>query len=414
MDRVTQPPFKNSLEFKLPPAERILSQNENEIWFIPSSVGETVKIELIYKAGKYYETIPGTAQFTMHLLDKGARNKSSNEIANELDYFGAHLDLKCGNDFSSVSLYALNKNLDYLLPLLFSIVQDPEFPEHELDITRKIFIENLRVNLEKNEFVASNLIREKLYGTHPYGQSLQINDIEKLTQAGIKQFYRKWFKPFKIFIIGDVSSGNLKLITDNFKLSTTVKSGLTGDINGTIPDRYYFDGPNKKQASIRLGKRTISRKHPDWAGVQLANHVLGGYFGSRLMKNIREEKGLTYGIHSAIQSMFHATSLGISAEVNSDGIDLALKEIEKELSSLGNITKEELMMTKNHFIGSLQNDVTTVFAAAERIKSQILYNLSSDFYKNLILSVNKINEDEFSRITDTYFDSNLYTSIVVK
>jgi predicted Zn-dependent peptidase len=112
--------------------------------------------------------------------------------------------------------------------------------------------------------------------------------------------------------------------------------------------------------------------------------------------------------------MFHATSLGISAEVNSDGIDLTLKEIEKELNSLGNITKDELMMTKNHFIGSLQNDVTTVFAAAERIKSQILYNLSSDFYKNLILSVNKINEGEFSRITDMYFDSNFYTSIVVK
>lgn len=414
MDRVTQPPFKKSLEFNLPNPEKVFSQDENEIWFIPSSIGETVKIEIIYKAGKYFENYLGEAQLTLHLLDKGSHGQSASDIANALDYHGSHLDLKVGYDFSSISLYALKKNLNPLLTLLYKITQEPSLPEEELSLLKKIFIENLRVNLEKNEFVASNLIREKIYGSHPYGMSLQIKDIQEMNIDRVRNFFKNRFNPYKIFIVGNVEPDAIKSIIENFDLSKISPSDSNLKIVNVEPLNQQVDGPSKKQSSIRIAKKTISRTHPDWPGLQLMNHALGGYFGSRLMKNIREEKGLTYGIHSSIQSMFHSSFLSISAEVNTQSYKLALDEIHNELRRLPNIQDEELEMTKNHFIGVLQNDITTIYAASERIKNLILNNLPFNYYENLIQTINRINQTDVSSICSHYVNAEEFSSIVVK
>lgn len=414
MNRTEQPPFKKSLEFNLPTPEKIHSAGECEIWYLPSTISEAVKIEILFKAGKYYENFIGDAPFTLQLLNKGTAGKNAHDIANELDYFGSHLDLKVGHDFSAVSLYVLKKNIDQLLPLLFSIIQRPSFPPDELDLLKKIVGEHLKVNLEKNEFVASNLIREKIYGVHPYGKNTQLKDIEDVTLERVNQFFTERFKPFKIFIVGNVEDSTIQSIVRNIDFSGTNPKEKSLPVPGSTPEKKEVKGPNKMQASIRLGNPTISRTHPDWAGLQLANHILGGYFGSRLMKNIREEKGLTYGIHSSIQSMLHSAWINISAEVNSDSSDLALEEIHKELVKLIEISPAEIEMARNHLIGSLQNDVTTIFAASERIKSIILNTLPFDFYQTLIHSIDSIDEKNLERISQSYFAPDLFSSLVVK
>ena len=414
MDRITQPPFKKSLEFNLPNPEKIFSHGENEIWFIPSTIGETVKIEIIFKAGKYFEDFLGEAQFTLRLLDKGTHRQSAGDIANALDYHGSHLDLKVGYDFSSISLYALKKNLNPLLSLLYEITQEPSLPDEELSLLKKIFIEDLRINLEKNEFVASNLIREKIYGSHPYGKSLQIKDIEKMNIERVRNFFKTRFKPYKIFIVGNIEPESIKSITENFDLSRVTQTDSNLKIADEEPIFQQIDGPSKKQSSIRMAKKTISRTHSDWPGLQLLNHALGGYFGSRLMKNIREEKGLTYGIHSSIQSMLQSSFINVAAEVNAQSSELALDEIHNELRRLPDIKDEELEMTKNHFIGLLQNDVTTIYAASERVKNLMLNALPFNYYKNLIQAINRLNQSDILNICRDYFKADSFSSIVVK
>ena len=413
MDRTTPPPFKKSLDFNLPTPEKIHAHGEREIWYLPSSVNEAIKIEVVFKAGKYYENFIGDAQFTLHLLDKGVEGKSAIEIANELDYYGSHLDLKVGYDFSTLSLYVLNKNIKKLLPLLISLIQKPSFPERELGLLKKQVSENLKVSLEKNEFVASNLIRKKVYGAHPYGRSTQLKDIEEVSLERVKRFYSEYFKPFKIFIVGKVDAEICKAIIQEIDLQSN-SINLSLEIPDYKPEQSIVKGPGKSQASIRLGKRTISKKHSDWPYQQLANHILGGYFGSRLMKNIREEKGLTYGIHSAVQSMFHSSWLNISAEVNSSNADLALDEIRKELRLLDEIGVDELVMARNHFIGALQNDVTTIFAASERIKNLLLNGLPLDFYHNLIKQIDSIDNIRLTETNIRHFDPENFSSVVVK
>jgi predicted Zn-dependent peptidase len=287
-------------------------------------------------------------------------------------------------------------------------------PEKELEIQKKVFSENLKVNLGKNEFVASNAIREKIYGSHPYGRSISLNDIESINIETLQKFFTERFKPFQIFIVGKASHDILESIRLNIDLTKTPPPYPNHSLGEPQQSSAIIQGPSNTQASIRFGVKTISRSHPDWAGLQITNHILGGYFGSRLMKNIREEKGLSYGIHSSIQSMLHSSWVNIAAEVNSEKVDLALGEIKNELARLNEVEIEELEMTKNHFIGSLQNDITTIFAASERIKNLILNDLPTGFYQNLIQTINTIDKDDLDQICTRYFASENFSSVVVK
>ncbi len=417
MDRTAQPPFQKSLAFNLQTPERIpLSGELQEICYLPSSLNQAVKIEFVFEAGRYFEPMNGLAQFTVQMLSKGIHGKDSNQIASLLDYHGAHIECHAGMDFASVSLITLKKNVKKLLPLFLSIVSAPTFPEKELDNYREIFVENLKVNLEKNTFIASNQIRKNIYGQHPYGKSVQPKDPNKITTSDLQLFFKEGFQPFKIFIVGEIESSDMDSLTQNIQSTATTrvrkKANLSFESLPATDEK--FQGPNKIQASIQLAQKTITRNHPDFPDLLLVNHILGGFFGSRLMKNIREEKGLTYGIHSSIQNLMEAATLSISADVNATESEGALNEIKKEIASMANISEAEIDIAKNHLIGSYQNDVNTIFAAGEKIKTMVLFNLSLDYYQNLINQLSKIDSNSLQIACTKYLNANSFASVVVQ
>jgi zinc protease len=350
----------------------------------------------------------------MQLLSKGVPGKDSNQIASQLDYYGAHLEMNAGFDYASLSLYVLRKNVKHLLPLLLAIVHTPAFPEKELENYRQITIENLKVNLEKNSFIAANAIRQKIFGSHPYGRSFLPEEAAGIRREDIQLFFERHVKPAKIFMVGTVENDDLEFLIN--QLASTDSLGAENNIafehrpatSDTVP------GPNKIQASLKLGRKTISRMHPDVAALQLTNHLLGGFFGSRLMKNIREEKGLTYGIHSSIQNLKHASMLIISSDLNADKLDMALAEIKREIQELPTVSPTELEITKNHLIGSIQNDITTVFAAGEKIKTIILSNLPADYYQSLILNIDRVQPEDLERICAEHVGVDEFSVVAVR
>jgi zinc protease len=414
MDRTSPPSFQKSTAFKLPTPERVPLAGAAELIYLPSSLNEAVKIEFVFEAGRLYEPNPGIAQFTLQLLSKGVPGKDANQIANQLDYYGAHLEVNAGFDYASLSLYVLRKNVKHLLPLLLSIVQTPMFPEKELTNYREITIENLKVQLEKNSFIASNLIRKKIFGTHPYGGSFLPEDAARIKREDVQLFFESHVMPSKIFIVGRVESDDLHFLINqvepisSFNAKNNIEFEQCPATTDTVP------GPNKIQASLKLGRKTISRLHPDVAALQLTNHLLGGFFGSRLMKNIREEKGLTYGIHSSIQNLKLASMLIISSDLNADKLDTALAETKREIQELPKVSLGELEITKNHLIGSIQNDITTVFAAGEKIKTIILANLPMDYYQNLILNIDQVEPEDLGRICAQHFGVEGFSGVAVR
>jgi zinc protease len=415
MDRVTPPSFKKSLTFDLPSPERFSLSGNIELLYLPSRLSQALKIEFVFRAGRIYEPALGVAQFVSQLLDKGIPGKNAGQIADLLDYYGAHLESQASFDFTTVSLYCLKKDAQHLLPLFIGLITEATFPEDELETYRRIFIENLKVNLQKNSFLASNEIRKGLFGDHPYGLSTAIQNAQEIEVAQLRSYFHTYFSPYKILVIGDLEPGDLNLLRS---YAYPIHSAAVSRTYPTTPSRITrqdVDGPNKTQASIRLGKITINRKHTDIAGLTLTNHMLGGFFGSRLMKNIREEKGLTYGIHSGIQHLNQNSWLVISADVNADKVEEAISEIKKELDSLAVFNDaEELELCKNHLIGSIQNDTATIFSVGDRIKTIALNDLDDDYYNTLIAGISSTTLRDVSRISASYLAGRDMFTVVVK
>jgi zinc protease len=414
MDRTLQPAFQKSSVFVLPTAERIQGSGIGEIIYLPSDFGEVVKIEVVFQVGRYDDTVPGVAHFTAKMLNKGVVGKDANQIANTLDYFGAQMSSDASFDFTSITLYALRKNLHKLLPLFLSLTSEPTFPEVELNNFRRIFVENLKVSLEKNDYVGSCRIGKKVFGNHPYGKTVEIEDAEKINVQFLKTFFKDHFKPFKVFVTGAIEPSDLEFLLKNIAFGTELITGNNFSLSPESPSTEEIEGPNKVQASIKMARRTIPRSHPDVPGLQLANHLLGGFFGSRLMKNIREEKGLTYGIHSYLQNHSRATVLNISADVNAEKSGIALEEIKKEIERLPDVSENELEIAKNHFIGSFQNEITTVFEAAQKIKTLILHGLPLDYYQKLVYGVSEVKPSDIDDITQKYLKADGFSTVVVK
>lgn len=417
LDRTAAPPFVRSTSFNLITPEESTLPNGMTLFFIPGGSQDVLKIELIFEAGKWFEKHNGVAWFTGQLLSRGTKDKNSFQIATIFDQFGAHLEINPGLDFVSVSLYALTKELMPVLDLLKEILTNPTFPENEFRIAQSVFTQNLRVNKEKTSFVASRVFRKNLFGdAHPYGADLEEEDVGALRPEMLRAHFRELFHSAKVFISGKLENNSRRLIIDVLRqLEPGPGHRLIDHAITSVPTHQHIHKQESIQSSIRAGKRSLLRAHEDYITVLFACHVLGGYFGSRLMKNIREEKGLTYGISASLHPLRHDGFLVIGADVNKENVSLAFEEVRKELKRMRTqlIDVGELETSRNHFIGSLQSEITTPFAHAEKIKTITLFNLSQDHYQAMIRRIDGITPLQIAQASERYLHEDSFFHVAV-
>lgn len=417
-DRTVAPPFKRSTSFALLQPEKVTSTNGAEIFFVLGGSQDVCKVELIFSAGRWFEKVHGASYFTAQLLSKGTKDKSSFEIAELFDRNGAHLEINAGLDYVSISLYSLTKNLEPSLALLRELLLESIFPPKELDQLKSIYLQNLKVNREKTSFQASNLIRKTIYGEqHPYGRESEEEHVNALQQEHLTKHYFQFFKSCTVLVSGKVAEHHQRYITDTIAplAFNLLEYKSEAEFETKKLPRQILEKEGSVQSSIRIGKKIIGRSHRDYPDVLFLNHVLGGYFGSRLMKNIREDKGLSYGISSALHTMAKGNHLVIGADVNRENLNLTFDEIGKELKRLRTerIEVSELETARNHFVGSLQLEITTSFAHADKVKNILLFNLPQDFYQNLINRVDNISSDDLIRVAEMYFTEDSFVEVAV-
>jgi zinc protease len=417
LDRKTAPGFVQNTSFDLIKPRKQTLPNGTDVFFIHGGSQDVLKIEVLFKAGRWFETTWGASYFTSHLLAKGTKHKSSFEIAQWFDRYGAYLEVNAGLDVVSIALYALTKNLQPVIGLLQEILQQPVFPEKELDQSRSIYIQNLKVNHEKTSFLASKHFRKNLFGEdHPYGREIEEADINGLQQKNLFDYFNTFFQDFSVFISGKFDASHEALIADIFSAwKTTPSPGKVLKPATLSPSSQYIEKEGSVQSSIRMGTRSIVRSHPDYAKAVFVSHILGGYFGSRLMKNIREEKGLTYGIHASLHPLRHESYLAIGADVNKENVDITFSEIRKELKRLREekISLDELETARNHFIGSLQSELATPFAHADKLKTLYLFGLPADYYQRMIATVHQMNQAQVIETGEQYFHEEKFLEIAV-
>ncbi len=416
LDRTIAPAFSQKFSFELPQPQIISLPAGLELVIVPGIQQEVVKLEVIFKAGKWHEPFPGLSHFTSALIDKGTASRSAKEIAGVFDYYGAQVEISAGHDFISISLYGLNKHLPEILPVFMELLNSPSFPEDELNLQKEILKQNLRVNSEKNSFIASRLLRKNIFGdAHPYGRPTEENDAHQITSQKLSDFFKSHFHPVEIYLVGNLAPQKIEWLAQQFDPM----------IPQVVEERKFDAQPGLRhqqvakagsvQSSIRLGKRTINRLHADYFSLLMANHLLGGYFGSRLMRNIREEKGLTYGISSSIHPFLNDCMISIGADVNKSNVELAKEEIKKEINCLKEtlITEEELTVAKNHFLGSLQLEIASPFAVLEKTKSIRLNKLGEMYYQDLFSKIRAIGPEAILIAARQYLEPASFVEVSV-
>ncbi len=418
LDRKIAPSFLKSTSFTLPSPKSFQLSNGLKVHSIEGVQQKIIKIEFIFRAGKWFESKVGLAQFTAQMIERGTTKKTSSQLAEFFDRYGAHIEISPGLDFTSIALYSLTKNLRHVFPVFLELLKSPSFPESELRQMKDVFIQNLKVNNEKNSFLASKALRKNIFGDkHPYGSSIEMEDVGILNRSDLFQYFEQYLIPTEIFIISNGDRNTIEYIVNNISIgdSKSLSEYQPTLDQTTKPFFQKIDKPNSVQSAVRLGVKTISRAHPDYFNLLFFNHVLGGFFGSRLMKNIREEKGLTYGIHSSVNSLMNDSFFVISADVNKENEDLIFQEIKNELIDLQNINigESELEAAKGHFTGSIQSDTANPFSVAEKLKTIKLFSLPDNYYQTLLERVYSITPEDLRITAESYLKDNDFHKVVV-
>lgn len=422
LDRRVAPPARPIRHIDFLEAETTQLSNGIPVHMIRSGKQPVVGLELVFRHGGIrHEQKNGVAFFTNKMLAEGTRQKDSVAISNEIDMYGAFLQLSPGLDYSSVDIYMLVRHIRPLLAILRELITESVFPEDELQKLKTIQLQHLKVHNKKSNALASKKFKAALFGAHhPYGRSLEEEDIPGLASDELQAFFQHQLKNhLEIIISGDVNTEVLQAVEQYFGDLPLVESTPSED---SLPDavitqekRIVVERPENLQSSIRMGGPMLTKEHPDYHKMKVLNTIFGGYFGSRLMRNIREDKGFTYGINSGLITLRDAGYFVIGTEVKKEFTAQVLEEIYREMARLRDepLGDMELNTAKNYMAGRLMASVDTPFALAEKFKNIHLYGLTYNFYKNYLNTINSIDASALQEIARKYLTEENMVEVIV-
>ncbi len=373
---------------------------------------EVVKLDFSFKAGNWYENSKLDSMMAASMISEGTHHKTAREIADKIDFYGAQLSAISYYDNSYISLLSLKKHLPNLLPLLAEIIQDASFPEHEFEIARQKRKQRALVDAEKVGLVAQRSFLRMLMGDgHPYAPVSSPEAYDQVTLEGAKSHYgRHYFAAnATLFASGDVDQEVKKMIADNFAPRWGTPFPFKEDqpsIRSSSERRIFIERENANQNAITIGKRVPTQHHPDSAGLKLLTTIFGGYFGSRLMSNLREEKGLTYGIHASVVSFVRDAIFMIHAEVTADKTDEAISEIFHEMQRLCNelVPETELQPLRSFLLGRMLEDFDGPFARSQSFSSLYEAGLEVGYFDKIIHTIKTTTPEQIRELARTYFD----------
>ena len=423
-NRTTAPVIKDAVDFELElkPYTKFTLDNGVDVYAINAGEEDVIQVELVFYAGNWYEEQNIVAAATNHLLKNGTNTKSAFEINEHFEYYGAYLNRHCYNETATVSLHRLTKHLKELLPVVRELVTDSIFPETELDIFRQNMKQKLEINLKKPDFIANRLIDEYLYGIdHPYGKYSSVAAYNALQSAQLHSFYKDYYINGRciIFVAGKLPADIEKQVNDSLGGLTVNKYNLpviTHPVNAETEKKYRINNDDKGlQVAIRIASHFPNRHDPDFTKAQVVNTLFGGYFGSMLMSNIREDKGYTYGIHSYMQNHMQDCAWMISTEAGRDVCEATVSEVYKEMELLRNepASEEELLLVKNYLIGTILGDLDGPFHIIGRWKNIILNELGNDHFYKAINDIKSITVKEVQELANRYLQPEKFYELVV-
>ena len=299
LNRRMPPPLRSMGDFQIVRPERSRMKNGMPLNVIRAGSQEVVRLDILIGGGQWHQTQALQALFTNRMLREGTTTMTSAQIAEKLDYYGAWLELSSAVNYGFITLYSLNKYFPSTLAIISDMLMNPAFPEKELEVVVESNRQQFLVNSTRVEVIARKQLHRSLFGEqHPFGRFAEASDYDRVTPEVLREFYRKYYHSgnCSVYVSGKVTPEIVRCIESNLGEAPwgeirTMPSLELIEPQQTTEKHVFVEKADALQSSLKMGGFMMDRVHPDFLKARVMVTLFGGYFGSRLMSNIREDKG---------------------------------------------------------------------------------------------------------------------------
>jgi zinc protease len=380
--------------------------------------------ELFFRSGNaaVADRAPGLAEMTATVVRTGTTKRASRQIEEDLRRIGADLSSNAGADTSAISFTGLSEFSEPLLGMVNELAREASFPEAEFERERRQKLEEVKLERTQPGFLASERLRKVLFGAHPYAQvSPSEEQVAAYKREDLQKAYRESYTPENglLLLVGDFDA---QAMMKNVESVFGAWTGKKPEAKMTAPPAhprgrrvYLVHVPGAVQTQIVAGCHAITRKHPDWVKLGLTNSLYGGAFNSRLVMNIREDKGYTYSPRSGVHGLRQHGYFSVSAAVRNDVVAASLTEIFYEMDRLRSVPvpESELADAQNYLSGVFSMGLATQDGLLSQFSTVALNELPDDYLETYRAKVRALTPNDLLETARKYLDSANMQIVVV-
>ncbi len=391
-------------------------------FFFDNPYLDLIHILLQVRTGSMYQLEKHVCNFAFTLLRESSARFSSQEMSEKLDYYGTNVTVNVGLECVQIIISVPKNNMAKILPMVADFITFPEYRAENLRIMQDKEIKNLAYNVQKTDYCSWRIMwREMLGGLFPaVSKFATAETINALTTSQLKDFHQQYFcaENVTLFVTGNLDEPMKEIIRKSW---SSIPHGAPAPRLPEIPmsvnagQLFYEPMPNVMQSSIVLCSLSTGYNDNDRTAFSVLNTLTGGYFSSRLMQNLRERQGLTYGVSSSSTYFGNQSVFAISSDVNADRTQEALNACFEELQRLQDelVSDEELNMVKNYLAGIQLRAVDTTVNAMQKFAYWHRFGLDEIEMYRYLSEIKKVTPEEIFRLAKKYFSYNNFTRIVV-
>ncbi|WP_297409027.1 pitrilysin family protein [uncultured Alistipes sp.] len=413
-----QPAIRIPSSLEMPRTESLTLRNGLRLYTLRADDFEVVRISFVFHAGSVTQNAPFVAGTTANLLAEGSSRLTGRQIAEQLDFYGSYFEASLDRDYVYISFCSLRRYFRETLKAAEEILLRPVFPEHEVETYCRKRRQQLAVERTKVDTLAREAFAGALFGPeHPYGIAYPESAYDTLERRSLTDHYRRLYTGGNAIAVcsGHVGEEELKAIVE---LAEQLPEGSAPELHFPEPESRPFvhiERPEALQSSLRIGRLLFTRNHPDFTGMQVVATVLGGYFGSRLMRNLREQHGYTYGVMASAVNFDRAGYLAIATQVGAEVTRPALDEIFREIDRLRRepMGEEELILTKRILTGEMMRILDGPFGIADVAIENILSHEGEGAVNRQLQEIRTITPERIQSLARQYLDPERLVTAVV-
>ena len=412
LDRGKSPELRTFDDLRFDYPDYITLPNGVKVYVVNRGDQAVNRLELVCRGGVMEETKALQSLTLSSMFVHGSEEVSSAEVAEILDYYGAYMNATNSDNFTQVQLNSLNKNFDEVLPLMKNLIEAPAVPEREFEVFKTQMKSAYKTAREKVKYLAQTLGHKMYYGEgHPLALRVSDEDVDNLTREDVLAFHKQYYRAENMALVlsGCVGDKELKLVEEYFgkdEIKGSAAVPVDVERNAWTKRVAVENKEDALQSAVYMVQEGVLRSHEDYVNLRILVTALGGYFGSRLMQNIREDKGYTYGINAMLMGRRMGSEVVVVSECDTAYTEPLINEVKREVVRLQDelMDEGELSIVKNSMLSDLAKVLDSPLSMASSVVANMLYATGEDYFNRQVRDINKMTPEKLREVANRYLD----------